>query len=450
MNPFVRNLLQHFNKNMLALLGGDFRSHRFLVAVSGGADSFALAELCRLTGMNMLVAHCNFGLRGEESDGDEAEVRNYCEKQQLAFLSKRFKTKDYAVARRISVQEAARELRYEWFHDLCRSRPADFILTGHHADDNIETFFLNLFRGAGPKGLKGIPVINGNVIRPLLDMERMWLESFCRISQIPYRTDSSNLDSKYKRNFLRHEILPLLYSQLPGLRDNLMRTIMIQERYDKYVSDKVSVELRRCIRVNAHGVKLDFENVPDQALIPFIVRSWMDGLGFSSSDIEDMNRCIASQKSGMKFITKNGMAVSDRKAIIYMDREVVIDPVVTELREGPLNIWAGKIIIERSGRPAGQDEIKLSADLDGNRMTIRTRQDGDRIAPLGMGGKKQKLQDIYTNARLDYLEKKLQPVILINDRIVWIPGLKKSTDVLAEDNNQQGLILRFVRDPAVL
>lgn len=449
MNPFVRNLLQHFNKNLLDLLGGDFRRHRFLVAVSGGADSFALAELCRLTGMNMLVAHCNFSLRGEESDGDEAEVRNYCEKKQLDFLSKRFATKDYAVARKISVQEAARELRYEWFHDLCLSQPADFILTGHHTDDNIETFFLNLFRGTGPKGLKGIPVMNGNIIRPLLDIEHTWLESFCRISQVSYRTDSSNLDSKYRRNFLRNEILPRLYSQFPGLRDNLTRTMVIQERYDKYVSDRVSTELRRCIHVNAYGVKLELENVPDQALVPFIVRSWMDGLGFSSSDIEDMNRCIAAQKSGMKFITKGGMAVSDRRAIIYMDREVVIDPVVAELREGSLDTWAGKVIIEKSRRPAGPDEIRLSADLDGNRMVIRTRQDGDRIAPLGMDGKKQKLQDIYTNARLDHLEKLLQPVILIDDRIVWIPGLKKSTDVLTEDNNQEGLILRFVRDPAV-
>lgn len=181
---------------------------KILVAVSSGLDSMVLADLCLKSELNIALAHCNFKLREAESDKEEAFVSNYAKTHKLTFFTKHFNTTHFADTSKISIQMAARELRYNFFDELCNSQQFDTILTAHHADDNLETFFINLSRGSGIDGLTGIPKINDKIARPLLPFSRNQIYEYAKTHNIQWCEDSSNASLKYKRNALRHELIP--------------------------------------------------------------------------------------------------------------------------------------------------------------------------------------------------------------------------------------------------
>jgi len=442
MNPFVRNLSQQFNNNMVRLAGENFRQKRYLVALSGGCDSIALCQLAQNAGLNILAAHCNFGLRGTESEDDEYAVRQFCEKNGIDLDVRHFETKKVATEKKQSIQVIARKLRYDWFEELCAKKGIDHIITGHHKDDHIETFILNLTRGSGPKGLKGIPEFHGRIIRPLLTLERIHLEMYCKVSLLTYREDSSNRDSKYKRNFVRNEVLPMLYNQFPGLKDNLINTMNILGKYNSYVSERVGEELAGIISENKFGSKLHLDRVRDKDLIPFIVREYMEVRGFSSSDIEDMIHALKINKSGIHLISVHKHhAYSDRQKIVYLDKSPQLSTFHFELKEGSFDTDFGILEITRvQNYTADKNELLLPPELRGSELIIRTKEDGDRITSMGMDGQKQKLQDVFTNAKLDYLQKQIQPVIEFQKMILWIPGVKRSQEFQVSKSSESFLL----------
>lgn len=429
MKSFLNNILHQFNRSMAENIGEEVRFLRYLVAVSGGPDSMALLKLCQMANLDIIVAHCNFDLRGDDSDADENLVKLFCEDNDIMLFIRKFDTKSTAKETGLSIQEAARKLRYDWFDQLRNEHQIDYILTGHQMEDQIETFFINLIRGSGPKGLRGIPLHNGKIFRPLLNFEKSTLLSFLELSGVSFRIDKSNLENKYRRNFLRNKILPELYSEFPGLKAKMTHVMDIQNEYFEYVDGRVKKELEQRLIANPYGTKLDLNNLEDKDLLPFIVKTWMYDLNFSISDAEDMVRCLKEGRSGAKFFNNRAIAVSDRKKIIYLNEEIDLIPAVIDLEEGEFTFGNNYFTIKKSMKVPDIHEIKLTISDDKSIM-VRTRMDGDKIRSLGMGGQKQKLQDIYTNAKLDYMDKKVQPVVLYNNEIVWVAGIKKSIHTL--------------------
>ena len=193
---------------------------RLLLAVSGGVDSVVLCELCKKAGYNFGIAHCNFQLRGPDSDRDEKFVADLAAKYDVALYTTRFNTTEFAAGNKLSTQEAARLLRYDWFEQIRKNNNYNFILTAHHGDDNIETVLMNFFRGTGIKGIRGIEAKNVFIVRPLLFARRKELEDFMTESQLQFVTDYTNEQDDYSRNFFRHQVIPMVEKTFPGVQDN--------------------------------------------------------------------------------------------------------------------------------------------------------------------------------------------------------------------------------------
>jgi len=200
------------------------KESKLLIAISGGLDSVVLAHLCHQLKLNITFAHCNFNLRGKESDADEAFVLQLAEDLNIECFVEHFDTLTYAKANKQSTQMAARDLRYHWFRELAGVLEFDYILTAHHADDNLETFLINLSRGTGLEGLTGIPEVNETIVRPLLPFSRDDIEAFAKQNKWAWREDSSNASTKYLRNKLRHEVIPILKGINPQLLQNFNKT----------------------------------------------------------------------------------------------------------------------------------------------------------------------------------------------------------------------------------
>ncbi len=211
---------------------------KVLLAVSGGIDSMYMAERAPelFPGASFAVCHCNFGLRGEESDGDEAFVREWCASKGVPLFVKRFDTSGYAKEERISIEMAARELRYAWFDELCREEGFDKVAVAHNADDNAETFFLNFLRGTGTRGLRGMSA-HGRILRPLLDISREEIRSWMEANGMAWREDSTNASSAYKRNRIRHEVMPVLREMNPALPDSFRRAMEHISQVDDIAED---------------------------------------------------------------------------------------------------------------------------------------------------------------------------------------------------------------------
>src|SRR6476620_3889550 len=222
----------HINSNFPFL-----KEKKLLLAVSGGLDSMVLLHLCKQLGLDITVAHCNFQLRGEESDGDEQFVRSQCEKLDVLLYANRFETKKFAEEQKLSIQLVARKLRYDWFNTLLINNNYDYLLTAHHLDDNLETFLINFTRASGLDGLTGIPKQNGYIVRPLLAFSRNEIETFGQENHIQWRNDTSNASDKYLRNKLRHHVVPVLKEINPGLLSSFETTIYNLQQAQSMVDD---------------------------------------------------------------------------------------------------------------------------------------------------------------------------------------------------------------------
>ena len=196
-----------------------------LLAVSGGIDSVVMADLFHRAKINFVIAHCNFQLRGKESDSDEKFVEQLAKKYSVTFFATKFETKIFSKANKLSTQEAARKLRYDWFEAVCTKHDIEFIATAHHLNDSIETFFINLLRGTGIEGLKGIPIKNGRIIRPLLKFTKTEIETYAQKRKLKHREDSSNKEDLYLRNKIRHQLNPLLNNLNPRFETVMHQTM---------------------------------------------------------------------------------------------------------------------------------------------------------------------------------------------------------------------------------
>lgn len=406
------------------------KGQRILVALSGGADSMALLHLLHRCNADISAAHCNFNLRGEESDGDEQFVKKVVKELGVCLYHQSFDTKQYAQEKKISIEMAARDLRYNWFKELCNEKQMAWIATGHHKDDTIETFFLNLIRGTGIKGLSGIKPVAGNIIRPLLPFSRQDIESFCHKNKIAFRTDSSNLESVYQRNKLRNVILPLFKELNPAFADTMEANIKRLDQVNSFLMQSVE-EIKQQLVVDQDDSLLislqHIEEFKDQELILFEL---LQPYGFNGNQITELAQVIHEGISGKQFFSAQYRLIKDRVNLILLPHHPQINECIyyisvddTKLSDPvALNIYPDLAVegykIEKSPL-VGQ----FDADLLEFPLTLRKWKKGDQFRPLGMKSFK-KLSDFFIDAKFSLKDKEDVWLLLSGDDIIWIVGYR--------------------------
>lgn len=397
-----------------------------LVAVSGGLDSVVLLDLLVKCRFEVGVAHCNFMLRGAESDDDENFVRNLAIKYSLPFYSIQFNTENYAEKRGISIQMAARELRYEWFEQVRGEKKYRFIATGHNRNDQVETFFINLTRGTGIRGLSGIDPLKGNLIRPLLFATRNSIEEYALKCKLQHREDSSNKEVKYSRNQIRHLIVPELKKLNPRFEETMLENI-------EKLRDVESVYLHALSRI---GKKLLKEmgsyktiSISDlKKLVPLKPYLWeiLREFNFSGQQLNDIIGALGGIP-GKVFLSKSHRLIRDRDELIITKlTEKVTDLFYIENENEPL-IEPLRLRFNRKIRDSGfsiprdNDLACLDADKVSFPLILRRWRKGDYFHPLGMDHLK-KLSDFFIDNKMSLVEKENCWILAMGRSIVWVVG----------------------------
>ena len=406
------------------------RSSKTLVALSGGADSVALLRILLSLGYACEAAHCNFGLRGKESDRDERFVRQLCDQLQVPLHVIHFDTAQVAAQQHISIEMAARKLRYGWFEDLRLQLNADAVAVAHHQDDSVETFLLNLLRGTGIHGLKGIRPKNGYIVRPLLCLNRQEIIDYLKELAQPYVTDSTNLQDEDTRNKIRLCLLPLMEEINPSVKNSILQTAKylndVSRVYDKGIEEGKS---RVCIPGGIAIGALQKEPAPE-ALLFEILRP----LGFNPSQTADVFHSLQGTP-GRTFVSPSARLIKDRDFLFWeSSREETGKPVLT-LKE---HDYTPDFVIPRSKDIACLDAGKLHRPL-----TLRKWKQGDTFVPFGMKGTK-KVSDYLTDRKFSLLQKERQWVLCSGDDIVWLVGERSDNRFRVDENTRKVLCVRII------
>ncbi|WP_319481566.1 tRNA lysidine(34) synthetase TilS [uncultured Draconibacterium sp.] len=398
---------------------------KVLLAISGGIDSMVLLHLFERSGFEYGIAHCNFRLRGDESDGDEAFVREQVEQHGTPVHFETFDTKEYASLKGISIEMAARELRYGFFERIRKEYEYDCIVTAHHQDDLIETFFLNLSRKTGIKGLTGIKEKKGKLIRPLLFASREDIEKYAAGNFISCREDSSNNEVVFQRNFLRHKILPLFSELNPAFKKNFMASVdNLKAAYEVYETT-IDSEARRVLTEDKEQSVISIPELQNSPHPKIVLLEILSGFGFNSSVVDTVYQSLETL-SGKQFFSKTHRLVKDRDALFIQeltndeDRVYYIEQDDIELF-APFDISIERfdakdftIIKEANIACVDMDEVEFP-------LLIRKWQQGDYFQPLGMTGFK-KVSDFFIDRKMPLHEKENTWLLCSGKKIVWIMG----------------------------
>lgn len=403
-----------------------FESHqKVLLAVSGGIDSMVLLDLFEKSEFEYGIIHCNFNLRGKESDGDEAFVREQVLNHGVPAWFKSFDTKEYAELNGISIEMAARELRYEYFEKIRSENNYSYIATAHHLDDLIETFFLNLSRKTGIKGLTGIKEKNGKVIRPLLFAFRNEIEDYARANFTDFREDSSNNDDIYQRNYLRNNILPLFLDWNTAFKKNLLASIENLKETEQVYSGYLQTD-REIVFVNEGNKGIIQIGELKKVLFPKVVLfEILTDYNFNSTVINEVFESLGND-SGKQFYSQTHRVIKDRENLYINpleekeDRIYYIESDDIELFQ-PLDLNLEKISGQDFNIIKSANVACLDLDLLEFPLLIRKWQQGDYFQPLGMTGFK-KVSDFFIDEKLPLHEKENTWLLCSGNKIVWIMG----------------------------
>jgi len=405
---------------------------KLLVAVSGGADSITLCHLLKEANYTFSVAHCNFSLRDEESDGDENFVKDYCKKNKIPFFNKAFNTLEYAQKKGISIQMAARELRYNWFNELIEKHNFDYLLTAHHANDNIETFFINLLRGSGINGLKAIVPKKDKIVRPLLFATRVEIESYIAKSKILFREDSSNKEEKYLRNQLRLQIIPAFKKLNPSFEKTISNEIEILQETNLILQKEVEKQRKKLLIKESATFKIDIKKLKKVTASKLILFELISEFNFNSSQVNDVYEALQGQP-GKVFTSTTHTLIKDRDFLFVKKRdgksieEFLIKETDSEITN-PIKLTISFIdgnIDTISKKDFSANKAFIDADKLNFPLLVNHWQIGDKFKPLGMIGFK-KVSDFFTSEKATHFDKQTQYIIRCQADIVWLVG--KRTD----------------------
>jgi tRNA(Ile)-lysidine synthase len=410
------NFLNYIDEHKLF----DFKS-KILLAISGGIDSVCLADLLVKSGYNIEFAHCNFNLRKSESDQDEIFVSNLANKHKIPFHHISFDTNNYASSKKLSVQMAARELRYKWFEKVRQEISADYIAIAHNQNDNIETFFINMINGAGLKGLRAIQNKNNFIVRPLMFASRNQIEEYVKSESLNFREDSSNILKKYKRNKIRHDLMPLLKQMNPSIENTISEEIEIIRNSYSIFKEQINRVVKEVSYQTDYGIKISKKKLIKLEPIDTYLYEIFNVFGFT--DLKSIKNSIFSN-SGTQFFSKSHRLLIDREFVFIEKtkddffRDVLIDESTSSL-SSPLNISfkiSEQEYIQKIKDTAYFDYEKLVFPL-----VIRKWKSGDKFIPSGMKGFK-KLSDFFIDNKINRLLKEKTLILCSNDNIIWVIG----------------------------
>ena len=399
----------------LEKMSPEYSTKTFILAISGGVDSMVLLDGFNKLNLNIEVAHFNFQLRGKESDGDEELVKGICSKNNILFNKNTTNTNAYAEEKGLSIQEAARELRYNWFFDLLKEKKADYIVTGHQADDSIETFFINLLRGSGIKGLCGIKNTQ-QIVRPLLPISRLDIELYAKKNNVIFRNDSSNESLKYKRNFIRKKIIPELNKEIETSSSSILKSIGHLAQANEYLEKKLVEDAEKITSTSGNTIFIETK----QLIENIVLYSALSKYGFNQSQVESIQ--LDTKAIGKKHYSSTHELLVDRNQLAIQPLEHQLPGVFEIPTLGDYNIpfrFRLNIIEKPASLRTEKNTILIDADTIKFPLRVRKWEKGDSFFPFGMKGKK-KLSDFFIDEKFSQFEKKDSWLLLSNNEVVWI------------------------------
>ena len=400
---------------------------RLLLAVSGGVDSMVMAWLFREAGISHAIAHCNFSLRGEESDGDEAFVAEYALKNNIVLFRKKFDTLGHAASRKISVQMAARDLRYGWFGSVVTREGYDAVAVAHNLNDNVETFLINLMRGTGLSGLTGMEQHRNNVIRPLLFASRDEVTAFASENRIDYREDSSNKEVKYTRNRIRHMVIPEMKKVYPGVLNAITDTMSHLSSASEIIDTYIDRLIENIFRPGHDGLEADISALTSlKPSVPHLYEIFRR-FGISPKQTDEVISLLGSQ-TGKYMFTSTHRLLNDRGKLIVTVRSEEEPPEylfssIDEMRISGL--FTDLHINGPSAEPLPVTPLTASLDLDRITfpVTVRHWEPGDRFMPLGMKNMK-KISDFLIDQKVPVTVKEKVLLLVSNGEVMWVMGYR--------------------------
>jgi tRNA(Ile)-lysidine synthase len=397
------------------------KKSKILLAVSGGADSICLFFALKDLGYDIQIAHCNFNLRDIESDQDEQFVKDIANKYSIRYFVKSFNTLKFAEQNKLSIQMAARQLRYDWFEELLVENNFSCIATGHHKDDSIETFLINFIRGSGISGLCGIQMKNNNIVRPLLSLTRNQIEEFLTKKNIKYRNDSSNSDIKYLRNNIRHQLIPLLKEINPKIKETISNEIEMLNGINNIFKEKVD-DIRKSIIIKREDLFIikitDLLNIRN---LEFILYDLLRPFG--SFQVKNIINSLRLQ-SGKQFFSNTHCILIDRENVIISLKKTTNNKEIKIFRtDHEISMPLYMKLSETSDLSIINNPLFAKFDL--NKLTfplvLRKWKNGDKFIPLGMNNFK-KVSDFFVDEKYTLNQKKEQWILCSEEDIIWIIG----------------------------
>ena len=401
---------------------------RLLVAVSGGPDSIVLLDALHREGFSVVVAHCNFHLRGDASNQDADFVKSLATKYQLPYCQVDFDTEKVAAERKVSIEMAARDLRYEWFEQMADEHDCDLIAVAHNADDVVETFFLNLTRGSGLQGLSGMAELRGRVVRPLLKVSRKQIMEYIAEFELQYRIDATNLETVYTRNKVRHDIIPQFEKLNPSFLSTMHSNMRFIASAQSIVEAYALEAYKRVVVIDNERVLFNLEELKKCQGIDTLLFLWLTPYGFSSDVIMQLYRSL-DDISGKQFFSATHRIVVERETLElevrceelgFRREEFVISQVDTFLQV-PINLEIKTVDISDFELIKSSNVACLDADKLQYPLRLRRWQQGDWFIPFGMKGRK-KLSDFFVDKKFSTNEKEQLWLLTLGDDIVWVVG----------------------------
>ena len=427
-------MLQKFKKHITKEFPF-LKDTKLLLAISGGVDSVVLFHLLHKLNYDVSLVHCNFKLRGKESDLDEEFIKNLNQISSNQIFTISFDTEKYAKEHKLSTQIAARELRYNWFQKLITEHKFDYVLTAHHADDNLETFLIHLTRGSGLDGFTGIPIVNGNIVRPLLAFSREEILNYAKDHDIEWREDASNASNKYIRNKIRHQVLPVLKEINPSVLDSFATTIENLQESKQIIEDSIENIASEVLKKEANFIKIDIEKIKELSNPKAYLYQLLKSYHFTEwNDVYD----LLNAQSGKQVFSKTHGLLKDRDVLILskidlsnsIEMAFQIEEEITEITN-PIHLTFEEVF-EKSTE--NKQTIYVDKDLLKYPLILRKWEKGDYIYPLGMQGKK-KLSKYFKDEKFSLIDKE-NTWLLCNaeNQIMWIVNHRQDRRFVKNNN----------------
>ena len=436
----LQKFKQHLHQNFPFL-----EDSKLLIAISGGIDSVVLAHLCSQLNLNFSLCHCNFNLRGQESDDDEAFVTSLAKSLKTPVYTTSFETEKYATKNKVSIQVAARDLRYTWFYKLLDANQYDYVLTAHNTNDNLETFIINLTRGSGLEGFTGIPPVNQKSVRPLLAFSRDDITLFAIKNGIVWREDRSNASIKYVRNKVRHKIIPILKELNPHVLESFQNTIEYLNESQSIINDAVKNITAKVVSYENDVLKISCKEIDKLSNKKAYLYQLLQAYGFTAwNDIVD----LISAQPGKQVFSDTHRLLKDRNFLILttinksqsIKGPILIDQKVSEITN-PI-----KLTIQNTDdyTSKNKEQIIIDKDLVNYPLSLKKWHHGDAMYPTGMTGSK-KISQLFKDNKLSLLDKeKIWMLTDAKDHIIWVIGLRQDRRYLANKTSKNRLKISYL------